>query len=427
LAPGLSERTVPSEVTLARVSSIAEEKGVTRLADITGLDRIGIPVFTAVVPKSDDTITVYNGKGASTIDARAGALMEAIERQTALYADVELVTGSYNDLRTRAIPVTDPCLFNQKLNADYDTGKPYTWLYGYDLIGKETVLVPAILGGFGPRFAGGLSPYPTYSSNGLASGNCLEEAICHGLCELVERDAWSLAELRSQWIRWAEREASLGLDAAAAGVDDCDAYPLIDLSAAVWPIADLMEKFALAGLRPVVRDISSEFDVCCVIASVVDDCLPGFPQVHSGLGAHPNARIAVVRALTELAQSRAVDIQGMREDLLPSKAAPQTHDRHTRRVSTIEHNRWMLRDEGRRRRFADVRSVEHDDIADDIRMILSSLSREGIERAIVVDLTEPGGVSVVRVIVPGLECWVMDHGKLGKRALEFWKRYAAVA
>jgi ribosomal protein S12 methylthiotransferase accessory factor len=406
---------------------MAAAKGVTRLADITGLDRVGIPVFTAVVPRSDDTITVYNGKGCSPLDARAGALMESIERQTALDADIEMVGGSYAQLRHHAPRAIDPELFNHRLCDDYDSNEPYGWAAGYDLMAGETVLVPASLGGFGPRFAGAASPFVAYSSNGLASGNCMEEAVCHALCELVERDAWTLAELRSHWIPLARREAfpEAGLD--TAGIDDCNAYSRIDLSEAGRPISELMEKFAQAGLRPVVRDISSDFGVTCVIASAVDDWLPGYPQAHSGLGAHPNACIAVVRALTELAQSRAVDIQGVREDILPAEAVALEHERHTQRLKKVDRTRWMLRDDGARRHFADVPSVDHDDIADDIRWILGGLEREGIQSAIAIDLTEPGGFPVVRVAIPGLEFWVMDHGKLGPRALRFWKQHAAAA
>src|SRR5207249_672191 len=148
--PGLSERAVSSQETFARAACIAAAKGVTRLADITGLDRLGIPVFSAIVPKSDDTISVYNGKGLLPIDARTGALMESIERQTALYSDIEIVEGSYAQLRTCRTPAIDPRLFNQKLRLDYSEDRPYCWLRGYDLSGEEAVLVPAILGGFGP-------------------------------------------------------------------------------------------------------------------------------------------------------------------------------------------------------------------------------------------------------------------------------------
>ena len=418
---------MPAEETLSRARAFAAAKGVTRLADITGLDRVGIPVFTAVVPKSDDTITVYNGKGCSPLDARTGALMESIERQTALDAEIEIVAGSYEQLRHRTRRAIDPELFNHRLCDDYATGKPYGWVSGYDLIAGEAILVPASMGGFGPRFGGAASPFVNYSSNGLASGNCMEEAVCHALCELVERDAWTLAELRSHWIPMARREASPDAFPNTTGMDDCNACPRIDMSAAGWPVSQLMEKFARAGLHPVVRDISSQFGVTCVIASVVDNWFPDYPQAHSGLGAHPNARLAVVRALTELAQSRAVDIQGMREDILPPEAVPHEYERHTQRLRRVDHTRWMLRDQGARRHFADIPSVEHNDVADDIRWILSGMRREGIQSAVVVDLTEPGGFPVVRVAVPGLEFWVMDHGKLGPRALHFWKQHAAAA
>ncbi len=425
LAPGLSERAVSAEETFARAVKIAAAKGVTRVSDITGLDRLGIPVFTAVVPQSDDVLTVYNGKGHLPIDARTGALMESIERQTALYTDAELVSGSYAQLRQSNPRAIDPLLFNSRMRDDYGEQQSYLWMQGYDLLAEEAVLVPAALGGFGPRFAGDGSPFAGYSSNGLASGNCLEEAVCHALCELVERDAWTLAELRSRWIPRARREAA-GEDGPDAA-DDCEACPRIDLTAAGHPIGELMEKFERAALRLVVRDISSDFGLACVIASAVDDCTPGFPQAHSGLGAHPSPHIAVIRALTELAQSRAVDIQGVREDILAADAEPKEYERHTQRLRKVDHNHWMLRDEGRQVRLADMPSVNHDDIADDIGWILSRLKANGISRVIVVDLREPGGFAVVRVIVPGLEYWILDQGKLGGRALEFWKRHAAAA
>jgi ribosomal protein S12 methylthiotransferase accessory factor YcaO len=407
--------------------AVAGSKGVTRLADITGLDRIGIPVFSAVVPKSDDVLSVYNGKGITAVDARVGALMESIERQTALYSGIEIVTGSCGELRKGAIPVIDPCLCNYRLCEDYSSETPYEWVYGYDLLSRETVLIAAALGGFGLRFASEGSPFRVYLSNGLASGNCLEEAVCHALCELVERDAWTLADMRCYWLPRARREARTGGDAGGAAEDDYDAYPRIDLRGAGRPIEELTAKFARAGLRPVVRDITSDLGVAVVMASVVDEWLPGIPQAHSGLGAHPNAEIAVIRALTELAQGRAVDIQGVREDILPPDAVPEDHERNTQRVAAIDRDRWMLRDSGRVRRFGDMASTTNSDVADDIRLILDRLVRAGIERAILVDLTEPGGFAVVRMVVPSLEHWVLDQGRLGPRALQFWKMHAAAS
>jgi YcaO-like protein with predicted kinase domain len=425
LSPLDSERTVPAQETLARAAVESARLGVTRLADITGLDRVGIPVHTAVVPKSDDTISTYNGKGVQPIDSKTGALMEAIERQTALRSQVPMVEGSYYHLRLGKCAITDPKTFNHKLRKSYREDRSYFWIEGYDLMAKEPVLVPASLAGYGPRYLGVGSPHTLNSSNGLASGNCFEEALCHALCELLERDAWTFAELRSHWIPCAQREALVGPAVASEGLDDVNACPRIDLSEAGEPISGLLAKFDCAGLRPVIRDITSELGICSVMASVADDSVPGFPQVHSGIGAHPNARIAIIRALTELAQSRAADIQAAREDLLPADAEATPAAMHLRRAHKIEPGRWTIRQAGPLRPLRGMASVENEDIADDIRLIFSRLARHGMERAIVVDFSEPGGFPVVRVLVPGLEFWALDQGAIGPRALEYWRRYAS--
>jgi len=42
--------------------------GITRVADITNLDRIGIPVFSSIRPMADrGAVSVYNGKGATPV------------------------------------------------------------------------------------------------------------------------------------------------------------------------------------------------------------------------------------------------------------------------------------------------------------------------------------------------------------------------
>lgn len=417
-----SERTVPIEHTLVRASRAAIRYGVTRVADITGLDRVGIPVYSAVVPKSDDLISVYSGKGVRPVESKAGALMEAIERQTALRAQLPTVEGSFNKLRRGKWAVADPQSFNHKLRHNYDEGHSYVWTEAIDLFTYEPVLVPAGLAAYGPRQGHKGSPFQENSTNGLASGNCLEEAVCHALCELIERDSHTLADLRSQWMRRARREAIFGAIAGAEGRDDPSAYPRFDLEGAGDPLVELLAKFTRVGLHPVVRDMTSDLGICSAIACVSDDSMVDFPQVHGGMGAHPNRRIAVTRALTELALSRAVDIQGAREDIIASDGIGNPSTRHTQRVRTIQLERWVLQQSGFCRPYREVASFESDDIADDIRLILSRLARRGIERALVVNLSEPGDFSVVRVVVPGLEFWSVDGGKLGTRAVQFWRQ-----
>lgn len=374
------------------------------------------------MPRSEDPISVYNGKGLTPVDSRVGALMEAIERQTALYAQPRLIESSYRELCLGRIAVADPRSFIHARSRAYDENGPSLWMEGYDLLSEEPVLVPAGLAGYGAKYLGNNSPYQLNGTNGLASGNCLEEAICHALCELIERDAWTLADLKSRWIPLAWRQKIFGQEVAQMGMDDPKAHPRIDFQQAGEPLTGLLEKFESAGLQPVVRDITSDFGIPCVAANVADDFVPGFPQVHGGMGAHPNATIAAIRALTELAQSRAVDIQGVREDLQPAGIAVHPCARKLQRIQHIEPQRWFLQHAGATRPLGELSSVENDDVGEDIRLILSRLRMRGIERAVVVDFSEPGSpFAVVRVMVPGLEFWALEQGTVGERAASFWR------
>jgi len=412
------ERVVPAVETIKRVASAAEALGVTRLADITGLDRIGIPVYSSVVPKSRDVLSVYNGKGARPVDAQVGALMEAIERQTAIRTRLPCIEGSFLEL-SRQRNILNPNRVNQKLAEDYSDRRIYSWVEGLDIISGEACWVPAKLAGY----LWDDVPYPSCfernDTNGLASGNCREEAICHALCELAERDAWTMAELGAHQLPRQRRSLAFGID-SKDGPDDLEMFPCVALES-----DDLLNKFHRAGLFPVVRDITSSLGVPTIFASVTDEDRPEFPMAHGGLGAHPDIRVALRRALTELAQSRCVDIQGVREDLVPPSAILDSFALHTRRISNINRQSWCLGESKKKFKVSDIPSRAHVSIGEDASFLLSRFAACGLDQIIVVDFT-PLGVpySVVRVIVPGIELWATDHGRLGHRALTFWKENA---
>lgn len=409
------QRTLSAQETLLRVHHAAQECGVTRVADLTGLDRLGIPVYSAIVPQSADSISVYNGKGLRPIDAKVGALMEAIERQTALRRRLPVVEGSYNQL-SQLQRVLNPLSLTEQLHPGYSPESCYSWIAGHDLVSGESVLVPAKYAGYLWDELPHESCFESVNSNGLASGNCTKEAICHALCEVVERDAWSMAELAASVMPRARRAFIYGAD-SADGPDDLEIYPCLEFSD-----DGLLASFHSAGLYPVVRDITSELRIPVIIASVADESVPGFPMAHSGLGCHPDANVALRRALTELAQSRAVDIQGVREDLTPPEGAEVMFSLHTRRVSAIRRDTWYLGLSKRRRTLAELPSLVNDDIESDLNHIVSRLAACGMNEVIVVDFTPPGApFAVVRVIVPGIEFWATDRGRIGPRAQRFWR------
>jgi ribosomal protein S12 methylthiotransferase accessory factor len=408
---------VAPEETLRRVDGAARSLGVTRLGDITGMDRVGLPTYSAIVPRSKDRISVYTGKSLTRIDAKVGALMEAIERQTALRAQPQIINGSLKELQEHHV-VLDPEEAKNELLPDYSASREYNWVFGREIISQCDILVPAGMAGY---FWENLSPGPFVefsSTNGLASGNVREEAICQGLCELIERDAWTLADLGAHLIPWVRRRL---VDPATAdeGSDDFEAFQTLELEG-----DPALELFHRAGLRPVLHDITSDIGVPAIYAGVADEAFPGLPMLHGGLGAHPDARVAVRRALTEAAQSRCVDIQAVREDLAPASSNGSTFHVHTQRIAKLDRRMWTLNESQVRRRIFDLPTAVHDDVQEDIDYLLSKLQSCGIRQVIVVDFTPADApYAVVRVIVPELESWSVNHARLGRRALKYWQAH----
>jgi ribosomal protein S12 methylthiotransferase accessory factor len=196
-------------------------------------------------------------------------------------------------------------------------------------------------------------------------------------------------------------------------------FPCVDLGS-----NELLEKFRRADLFPVVRDITSNMGVPSFFASVADESISGYPMAHSGFGSHPNAAVAVRRALVELAQSRCVDIQAVREDILPPGAIAAHFALHTRRINIINRDSWYFGRSKHLRKLSDVPSYSFATIEEDLQFLMQRFAACGLDQIIVIDFTPNLTThSVVRVIVPGIESWALDHGRLGPRAVEFWKQH----
>ena len=164
---------------------------VTRVSNLTPLDRLGLPAFSAVTPLAKD-LTTHMGKGPDIQSARISALMEAVERTSAETVSPSLlVDGSYVELAEQAgtHPV-NPENFDLPGHAAYDEETQYEWVESHDLVSDEPCLVLADLVVSPPSF-GVLSHSDT---NGLASGNTILEAVNHAICETIERDAISQVE-----------------------------------------------------------------------------------------------------------------------------------------------------------------------------------------------------------------------------------------
>ena len=127
----------------------------------------------------------------------------------------------------------------------------------------------------------------------------------------------------------------------------------------------------------------------------------GHTHFYSGAGAHPDSRVAITRALTELAQSRLTVFQGVREDIDRIAMCDGDADRP-------EQSLWLA--DGPEKPFDTVDTYRSRDILEDIRFMSHQLQSVGLEQVIAVDLTRSEtGFPVVKVVVPGLEHWAARH------------------
>ncbi len=376
-----TQRAATPEDTLHRAEGKLPAAGITRIADITQLDRVGIPVFSCIRPTAEmGAVSVYNGKGATPLAARVSAMMEGIERFSGEAGDREMRYFRYEEFVNGTL-VLDPNHLILPFSADPSGTLP--WVEGYDLITEEPILVPA-QAVFHPLS----SPYPPLfrtSTNGLASGNTLEEAVFHALTEVIERDAWSLVEIL--------HNAGPRITATDEGT-----------------VGSLLEQFRHAEIEVQLRDITSDLGIP-TIAAVADDVLLKDPALLTiGMGTHTSATIAAIRALTEVAQSRLTQIHGAREDIPHSDVRKQIGYERTKRL-----NRYWFESE-ETREMNKIRSLDTPDFLEDIHRVLHRIREKSMDRAIVVDLTRPEiGIPVVRVIVPGLEVYAIDNERRGER------------
>jgi YcaO-like protein with predicted kinase domain len=385
-----THRAVAPDETLARVRPHMARMGITRLGNITGLDRIGIPVAVAVRPNSR-SVSVSQGKGLELPQAMASALMEACE---GFHAEEigPCRRATYGQLAAKE-PVVDPAMLCPG-GRRFDAGAPISWIEGYDLLRREPCWVPAeiVHTDYTLQQPDG---YFLCGSNGLASGNHPGEAINAALFEVVERDAVAC------WIaKPIQERARCILDLGSVGDPDCRA---------------LLGKYDAAGIAVRVWNVTTDIRIAAFLCEI-RDMEAGDPRRlrrFHGSGCHAERAIALSRALTEAAQTRLTYIAGIRDDLSPSEyeEAPGWEIADALLDALARQNTPIS--------FRDAPSFLADDLSDDLRWALGRLEAIGAERVIAVDLTRSEfGIPVVRLVIPGLE-WDPHHPNYrpGPRAL----------
>ena len=283
-------RVMPPEETLKRVLPLLEKAGMDPIEDITDRDNLGIPVYSVYRKKTaKGTFGNYNGKGATPEQAKASAVMEAMERYSAEQRESdEVAYGTLQQMRDSEMPYVEPAdlILPARVMGMLESAE-IAWTTCYDILRGEDVWVPACAV-FYPYYPDGDLQLFRFHTNGIAAGNTIEEAILHAMFEVIERDAWSIAE-------------SFNRTNADVIIDDDDSVP-----------AKLLKKFEEAGIKIRLKDLTTDVGVTTIGASSDDIRTKDPEMLDIGVGTHLNPEIAAIRALTEVAQSRTTHKHGLK-------------------------------------------------------------------------------------------------------------------
>jgi YcaO-like protein with predicted kinase domain len=361
---------------IARVRPHWERMGITRVANVTGLDRIGIPVVMVCRPNAR-SLAVSQGKGIDMDTATVSGLMESIELYHAEHIERPLKLGSMAELsRSHRFADTGrlPRVAGGRFTADLVT----LWIEGRDMVSGEPRWLPfeSVRANFTVPAPPGSGCFDC-SSNGLASGSSYDQAVHHGICEIIERDATAL------WnrMRVGDRRAT-GLDLGSVTSSPC---------------RDVLDKLQRADFDVAAWETTSDIGVpafFCLIADRRDD------SGHYGIGAaaHPAPEVALLKALVEAVQVRTTYVSGTRDDLRPEEYT-ERHREDRRRLAER-----LLAEHVPARRLASGAPAATGGTASSIAWLRKRLASAGVDEVIAVDLSKDEiAIPVVKVVIPGLE------------------------
>lgn len=388
-----AQKAIDPNETLARIKPLFPKIGLTRLADITGLDCIGIPVVLSMRPNSG-YLSVDAGKGFTVTAAAVSAAMECFERHAAettrppeFRATYQQIQNRYKTIPLKRLPLSKNSLFHPQ--------SPERWTLIWDLMQQEDVAVPTMMVTM-ERHRCPRSELISFqlSSNGLSAGNHFLEAVYGGILEVIERDA-----IACQQLAWESHSRAM---------------PRVRLETITHPqVLELLSRFEAADVEVVLFDCTIDTDVPVYMAYIFDRHVRKL-GIYKGYGCHLDPGIAMVRALTEAAQGRLVFIAGSRDDTFRHHQRLR-YDTDETAIATL---RIIKPTVDAQSRFSEATPT----FEGDIQLLLKKLVRVGLTQVLVADLTVPEvGINVVRVIVPGLEGYRFETYTPGERAQAFLK------
>ena len=353
-----------------QIENLAKRIGVSRLADVTGLDRVGLPVVAAIRPLSRN-LTVSFGKGLTRETALISAVMEAAELYFSEHPPGRLVHANFGELKRGA--AIDPAKLERIEPGDISRRK-FSWVEAHLLDSDRPILVPwEIVSMDYSVEARQEKRVLSFGATGLAADFVEGRAVLHGLHEVIERDA------HNSWNR---------------ASDEYRAQTLVDLRTVRSPdVLSLLDRVDTANLELLLWDITGKTGVPCYIAEVFDVASSTPTAFVQGTAADLSPAIAIIKAISEALQVRLTYIAGSRDDL-------EWSDYGSRYDHVVANRYWVKNNLTARRK---VPAPEAEFFTNELALaeLMRRLEMMGCRQVVVVRLNgDEDSVKVVKVIVP---------------------------
>ena len=276
------DKIIPPEETVRRFKDKLKKIDLDILKEVVRIDnkRLDIPVYFSVYGKDANDVIGNKkqmGKGGTPEQAKASAVMELAERFSlfSFYKNPENFTvQKYSQVSEKAIPFE---MIAQSVNDESEDlhlareifeDLPLKWTLGYNLTREEEVLIP-----FDWFFT-------INEFNGSSAGNCIEEALIQGICEIVERHTSAMVSQKKLKI---------------PGINpDSTTDPMV---------VEMIKKYKKAGVNFYLSDFTLDMGIPTIGMLAYDPItFPEKSEIVWTAGTTPDPQKALSRALTEVAQ-----------------------------------------------------------------------------------------------------------------------------
>ncbi len=381
-----SHRHIEPEQTMSMIKSNSEIRDIILESTLVKDEKFDIPVYFSkcTIPGESEPRECM-GKGLTESQSYCSGIIEAIERYScSIFKEDSIICDTYVQLKDNAI---DPETLGVFRDGTYSPSLPIDWIWSWNLTKRENVLAPALSGLYisldcnHHYFSSNddKTMYTVSDSNGCAAGNCMEEAIIHGIYEVIERDALII-----------NARNNLRPPDVKITTDVRNKY--------LQEILDKLftDKNIIFKIKYLTLDINMPTFACILL-----DKSLGYPVI--GYGTHFDPEIALQRAITELFQARAIN---------------QRQNKTSKKAKGVKLSRlqYLWKSGHSTISFSDISDISKDDINEDIKLAVMMLKKENMDVIIVNRTKKNIGIPVVKVIIPGAQrldwAWLYDKNLL---------------